>query len=100
LKLQFDRLLVAEQFTGKKGSYVKLEETLKSFEEIIDGRADDLPEQAFLQHRGSAGEGDGVVSAAEACAAILKGMLRDFDPFGVTSEFKTSGPSDGAQLSF
>ena len=48
MKLQFDRLLVAEQFTGNEGSYVKLEETLKSFEEIIDGRADDLPEQAFL----------------------------------------------------
>jgi len=40
--------IVAEQFTGKKGIYVKLEDTLRSFEEIIDGRADDLPEQAFL----------------------------------------------------
>jgi F-type H+-transporting ATPase subunit beta len=39
---------VAEQFTGKKGSYVKLADTLKSFDEIIQGKADDLPEQAFL----------------------------------------------------
>jgi F-type H+/Na+-transporting ATPase subunit beta len=39
---------VAEQFTGKKGSYVKLADTLKSFDEIISGKADDLPEQAFL----------------------------------------------------
>src|SRR5215211_7118429 len=39
---------VAQQFTGKKGSYVKLADTLKSFDEICDGRADDLPEQAFL----------------------------------------------------
>ena len=33
---------VAEQFTGKKGVYTKIAETLKSFEEITDGRADDL----------------------------------------------------------
>src|SRR6266576_493719 len=35
---------VAEQFTGKKGSYTKIADTLKSFDEITDGRADDLPE--------------------------------------------------------
>ena len=40
--------VVAEQFTGKKGIYTKLEETLSSFEEIVDGKADDLPEGAFL----------------------------------------------------
>ncbi len=40
--------IVAEQFTGKKGIYTKLEDTLKSFEEIVDGKADDLPEGAFL----------------------------------------------------
>jgi F-type H+-transporting ATPase subunit beta len=39
---------VAEQFTGKKGVYTKIPEMLKSFEEISDGKADDLPEQAFL----------------------------------------------------
>ncbi len=39
---------VAQQFTGKEGKYVKIADTLKSFEEITDGRADDLPEQAFL----------------------------------------------------
>ena len=39
---------VAEQFTGYKGSYVKLADTLKSFDEICEGKADDLPEQAFL----------------------------------------------------
>src|SRR6187397_1248115 len=38
---------VAEQFTGKKGVYTKIGDTLKSFEEITDGKADDLPEQAF-----------------------------------------------------
>jgi F-type H+-transporting ATPase subunit beta len=39
---------VAEQFTGKKGIYTKLEDTLSSFEQIVDGKADDLPEGAFL----------------------------------------------------
>ncbi|HEY0005451.1 MAG TPA: F0F1 ATP synthase subunit beta [Pyrinomonadaceae bacterium] len=38
---------VAEQFTGLKGKYVKLEETIKGFREIVDGKHDDLPEQAF-----------------------------------------------------
>lgn len=40
--------IVAEQFTGKKGIYVKLADTLASFAEIVEGKADDLPEQAFL----------------------------------------------------
>ena len=40
--------IVAEQFTGKKGVYVKLADSLRSFDQICDGRADDLPEQAFL----------------------------------------------------
>lgn len=39
---------VAEQFTGTKGKYVKLEETIKGFKGIIDGLYDDLPEAAFM----------------------------------------------------
>ncbi len=39
---------VAEQFTGTKGKYVKLEDTIKGFKEIMDGKHDDLPEGAFL----------------------------------------------------
>ncbi len=38
---------VGEQFTGLKGKYVKLEDTIKGFNEICDGKHDDLPEQAF-----------------------------------------------------
>ena len=38
---------VAEQFTGTPGKYVPLKETIRSFKEIVDGRHDDLPEQAF-----------------------------------------------------
>jgi len=40
-------LFVAEQFTGTKGRYVKLADTIKGFKMIMDGRLDDLPEQAF-----------------------------------------------------
>jgi F-type H+/Na+-transporting ATPase subunit beta len=38
---------VAEQFTGLKGKYVKLEDTIRSFKMILEGECDDLPEQAF-----------------------------------------------------
>src|ERR671930_1111255 len=38
---------VAEQFTGTPGEYVKIEDTIRGFQEIIDGRHDELPEQAF-----------------------------------------------------
>src|SRR5437660_1008492 len=38
---------VAEAFTGMKGKYVKLEDTIRSFEELLDGKHDALPEQAF-----------------------------------------------------
>jgi F-type H+-transporting ATPase subunit beta len=39
---------VAEQFTGTPGKYVPVEETVRSFKEIIDGKHDDIPERAFL----------------------------------------------------
>ena len=38
---------VAEQFTGLPGSYVPVEETVKGFREILEGKYDDLPEEAF-----------------------------------------------------
>ena len=38
---------VAEQFTGFQGRYVKLADTVRSFKEIVDGKHDDVPEQAF-----------------------------------------------------
>ncbi len=39
---------VAENFTGIKGKYVKLEDTIRSFQAILGGECDDIPEQAFL----------------------------------------------------
>jgi F-type H+/Na+-transporting ATPase subunit beta len=38
---------VAEQFTGRAGRYVKIQDTVRSFREIIEGKHDDVPEQAF-----------------------------------------------------
>jgi F-type H+-transporting ATPase subunit beta len=39
---------VAEQFTGQEGRYVSLKDTVRGFREILDGKHDDLPEQAFM----------------------------------------------------
>ena len=38
---------VAEQFTGTPGVYVPLEDTIRGFKEILEGKHDELPEQAF-----------------------------------------------------
>ena len=51
---------VAEVFTGAPGKYVKVEDTVRSFKEIIEGKHDDIPEQAFYMKgtdRGSARSG-------------------------------------------
>jgi F-type H+-transporting ATPase subunit beta len=52
---------VAEQFTGIKGKYVKVEDTVRGFQEILDGKYDDVPEQAFFLKGGI----EEVVEAAE-----------------------------------
>ena len=52
---------VAEQFTGIKGQYVKLEETISSFERLVAGEFDQYPEQAFFMQ----GAIDGVAETAQ-----------------------------------
>src|SRR6201991_237842 len=52
---------VAEIFTGIPGAYVKVEETIRSFKEIIEGKHDDIPEQAFYLKGGI----EDVLAAAE-----------------------------------
>jgi F-type H+-transporting ATPase subunit beta len=52
---------VAEQFTGRPGKYVKLADTIRSFKEIVDGKHDALPEQAFYMQ----GTIDEVLEAAQ-----------------------------------
>jgi len=41
-------LNVAKQFTGLEGVYVKVADTVRSFKEVLEGKHDDLPEQAFF----------------------------------------------------
>jgi len=43
---------VAEVFTGRPGVYVKLEDTIRSFKEVVEGKHDDIPEQAFYMAAG------------------------------------------------
>jgi F-type H+-transporting ATPase subunit beta len=52
---------VAEIFTGIPGAYVKVEDTVRSFKEIIEGKHDDIPEQAFYLKGGI----EDVLAAAE-----------------------------------
>jgi F-type H+-transporting ATPase subunit beta len=52
---------VAEQFTGIPGSYCKIDDTVRSFKEVIEGKHDDVPEQAFYMK----GTIDDVLEAAE-----------------------------------
>ena len=43
---------VAETFTGSPGKYVEIKDTVRSFKEIVDGKCDDIPEQAFYMQGG------------------------------------------------
>ncbi len=52
---------VASVFTGRDGEYVKLEDTIRGFDEILEGKHDEVPEQAFFLQGGI----DQVVAAAE-----------------------------------
>ena len=45
---------MAEQFTGHKGKYVKLQDTIESFERVVKGEFDHFPEQAFYMKGGIA----------------------------------------------
>jgi F-type H+-transporting ATPase subunit beta len=58
-------MYVAQQFTGREGRYVPLRDTVSGFREILDGKHDDVPEQAFIM----AGAIDEVVERARAMAA-------------------------------
>src|SRR2546430_4964726 len=82
---------VAEQFTGTPGEYVKLEDTIKGFQEILEGKHDELPEQAFYmvgtiesaveKGRRLSGEGDsGPVEQEEAAAAEDASAAREEEP--------------------
>ena len=58
-------MYVAQQFTGREGRYVPLRDTVRGFREILDGKHDDVPEQAFVM----AGDIDEVVERSRQMAA-------------------------------
>ena len=58
-------MYVAERFTGTEGRYVTMKDTVRSFREILDGKHDDLPEQAFML----AGSIEDVIANAKKMAA-------------------------------
>jgi len=60
---------VAEQFTGQPGAYVSLKDTIKGFKEILEGKYDDLPEDAFRL----VGSIDEVVAKAKKMQAAVEG---------------------------
>jgi F-type H+/Na+-transporting ATPase subunit beta len=69
-------MFVAETFTGQPGKFVKLEDTIAGFAEVLDGKHDELPEQAFYmvgtieeavaKARGDEGEAEEEPEAPEA----------------------------------
>jgi F-type H+-transporting ATPase subunit beta len=65
---------VAEQFTGMPGQYVSIDETVRGFKEIVEGKHDDLPERAFL----------------------LKGTIDQVTEEGKSAEDDEDGDSDSA----
>jgi F-type H+-transporting ATPase subunit beta len=58
---------VAEPFTGRPGNFTKLEDTIRSFEELCDGKWDDLPESAFM-YVGAIEEAAAAAEAAKTAA--------------------------------
>jgi hypothetical protein len=104
---------VAEVFTGRDGKYVPLEETIRGFGEILDGKHDDLPEDAFYMvgtideavQRAAAlkGEESGDAKPAEAApsataAAEAEGSAAAAAPAGnaTTATAETEGDADTA----
>ena len=87
---------VAEQFTGTPGEYVKLEDTIKGFQEILEGKHDDLPEQAFYmvgtidsaveKGRKLSGEGESVAEEEDEAAEEASAAAREeeAEPAGVS----------------
>ena len=45
-------MFVAEVFTGRAGRYVPIKETVRGFREVLEGKCDDIPEQAFYMQGG------------------------------------------------
>jgi F-type H+-transporting ATPase subunit beta len=79
---------VAEQFTGLEGKFVELDETIRSFKEVVEGRHDDLPEQAFYLV-------GGIDEAIEKAKTLSGEEAEDGDESGD----ETSSQNDSAEAS-
>ena len=79
---------VAEQFTGLEGKFVELDETIRSFKEVVEGRHDDLPEQAFYLV-------GGIDEAIEKAKTLSGEEAEDGDE----SDDETSAQNDSADAS-
>jgi F-type H+-transporting ATPase subunit beta len=97
---------VAEVFTGRPGIYVKLEETIRGFAEILDGKHDDLPEDAFYmvgtidqafakgqELEGTGADGGAAAGADGKAAAVAKSASGDEEPPEETAKSSEEKPA-------
>jgi len=84
---------VAEAFTGTPGQYVPIEETVRSFKEIIEGKHDDVPERAFLLK----GTIDDVTQSARGEDDSKDDDLEEERPREPDDESEGEGNGDGAE---
>jgi hypothetical protein len=97
---------VAEVFTGRPGIYVKLEETIRGFAEILDGKHDDLPEDAFYmvgtidqavakgqELEGTGADGGAAAGADGKAAAVAKPASGDEEPPEETAKSSEEKPA-------
>jgi F-type H+-transporting ATPase subunit beta len=82
---------VAQQFTGREGKYVPLEETVRGFAEILDGKHDDLPEDAFYM----VGTIDEAIEKAKELGGSEDESAPDDKPAGSKAEGEEEGEGEG-----
>ena len=76
---------VAEAFTGRPGKYVPLADTIRGFKEIVEGKHDDLPEQAFYMCGG--------IEEAVENAQRMRGRRRNRWPTSTSCGWRSSRPT-------
>jgi F-type H+-transporting ATPase subunit beta len=89
---------VAEQFTGTPGVYVKIEDTIRGFDEILQGKHDDLPERAFfmkgtIEEVAKEGRG-GAKESGEHAGSEENGAGSSQGPSEESAEGASQGPSE------
>src|SRR5215813_5498186 len=85
---------VAEQFTGTPGAYVRLEDTIRGFKEVLEGKHDDLPEQAFFMV-GTIEDAIAKAKKLTCCRSTSRSSRRRGPPTAATSN-RCCGPAANA----